>query len=229
MTCRRFGVVLALAYFVAWVGGCGSNSMPAGGGGGAGGSASDPNGNTPGSRGGTRPSDMSGGSGGGGGSGGTAGGGGGGGTVMAPDASVPADGPRPIDASPDLPTRPEAGPEVTPPPPDAAPPRPDAAPDSTPVTASLLGTKWKVMDTGAEGNSFIWEFLAGGVMRYTYLTGPLANNVYTNATWTQMGNRVTISFNNGYSTRTGTFEGDRISGTATNVTGLNWTWAGVRQ
>jgi hypothetical protein len=236
MVYPRTVVLGLLACVAAWGVGCGSNSMSVGNAdGAAGGSTPDPNGNAPGSRTGMRPSDMNGGSGGAAGSGGAGGVGGAGGAggaggrpALPPDASAPPDGPRPLDAAPDLSARPEAGAEAPPPPSDAAPPRPDTGP----VTTSLLGTRWKVTDTGAEGNSFIWEFLAGGVMRYTYLTGPLANNVYTNATWTQMGNGVTIVYNTSqpaYSTRVGTFEGNSISGTASNVMGLHWTWSGVRQ
>ena len=51
----------------------------------------------------------------------------------------------------------------------------------------------------------------------------------TPGTWTQNGNQITLQFNNGRTTYTGTIQGNQMTGTARNSSGQPWAWTVVLQ
>ncbi len=100
-----------------------------------------------------------------------------------------------------------------------SPPNPD--PQQPPV--NLVGTTW----TGTEGPKaelkLTIQFTAQG--KATVTTPPLGAGqppIVTPATWTQAGNSVTTTLNNGTTSYTGTVNGNQMQGKMTAGTGTSW-------
>lgn len=91
--------------------------------------------------------------------------------------------------------------------------------DSTVVP--LDGTRWS--GTTVDG-PITFEFLVGGILRYTTETG-----TYTNGTWQQLGNTLQFEMNGHYADYTGRIRGGRMSGSAHNTPGRSWEWEATRQ
>ncbi|MCK5871346.1 MAG: hypothetical protein KAG26_00850 [Methylococcales bacterium] len=86
----------------------------------------------------------------------------------------------------------------------------------------LSNTTWHYIDTDWE---YDMEFLSNGVLRTQHPNDKTPNN----DKWLQNGNKVSFSFNNGYSNYEGKFSGnDIISGTAESKTGVIWNWKAIR-
>ena len=98
--------------------------------------------------------------------------------------------------------------------------RPAASPADTAVVP-LDGTRWA--GTTVDG-PITFEFLVGGILRYTTETG-----VYTNGTWQQLGNTLQFEMNGHYADYTGRIRGGRMSGTAHNTPGRSWEWEATRE
>jgi uncharacterized protein (TIGR02996 family) len=86
----------------------------------------------------------------------------------------------------------------------------------------LVGTCW--VGTDSEGDSKVFRFLKGGVLNYTLSS----DRTYQNGTWAQVGNVVTMETNRHYADYEGFVAGDRITGTAYNITGRRWRWGVTR-
>jgi hypothetical protein len=97
-------------------------------------------------------------------------------------------------------------------------PRRDPAPKAGPVA----GTTWS--GTDSDGAHYVFTFEPDGALAYTSPTGS-----YRNGTWTQSGATVSWETNNHYADYKGEVRGDTMSGRASNVTGLEWTWRVTRQ
>lgn len=88
----------------------------------------------------------------------------------------------------------------------------------------LGGTGWKIQD--ADGDTKIILFEKDGTFTYLNVTSKSGNQgaVFSDPeeTWKVNGNKVTISFSNGYNVYSGTFSSDRttIKGTSKNKQGL---------
>ena len=102
---------------------------------------------------------------------------------------------------------------------DGTPSRSTAAADQV---VGLANTVWA--GTDSNGDDYVFEYLPGGALRYTSPTG-----TWTAASWEQDGASVYMQMNDRYAEYHGTIAGDRITGTARNVTGKEWTWSLVRQ
>lgn len=81
----------------------------------------------------------------------------------------------------------------------------------------LGGSVWD--GTDSDGMYEIYTFLPDGHIGYTTPSGS-----YDNGIWTQTGNMVHMTFNNGYATYDGTIDGGVMRGSATNTTGKKWNW-----
>ncbi|HEY7784170.1 MAG TPA: hypothetical protein VIB00_05570 [Pyrinomonadaceae bacterium] len=96
--------------------------------------------------------------------------------------------------------------------------------------ASLTGTVWagtvKAPDSMGKVRDYPYTFqlLSGNKLRWHWEGGD-----FTNGTWRQTGNVVRLELNDGYSTWSGTFDGDAMSGSATNKLGHKWNWALTRR
>jgi hypothetical protein len=88
---------------------------------------------------------------------------------------------------------------------------------------NLEGTVWKIQASAVD--DMIWHFERAGVLRYNYAN---RDEQLRNATWKQDGDSVYIEFNNKYAEYRGTFRGDVIEGTASNINGTKWTWSAKR-
>jgi len=95
---------------------------------------------------------------------------------------------------------------------------PDPPPSDRLEQIRIGGTIWS---GAANGDIFVCRFLKDGVLHYTSPTGTFP----AGGTWKQKGNTVTIDMTNGYAIYVGTIRGNRIEGTASNVTGFKWTWS----
>lgn len=83
--------------------------------------------------------------------------------------------------------------------------------------SGLGGTVWD--GTDSDGMYEIYTFLPDGRISYTTPSGS-----YDNGIWTQTGNHVHMTFNNGYATYDGTIEGAVMKGSASNTAGKKWNW-----
>lgn len=81
----------------------------------------------------------------------------------------------------------------------------------------LTGTVWAGNDS--DGDRDVFRYLPGGVLNYTSPTG-----TFQNGSWRQIGNTVLMEMNRHYANYTGLIAGDRIVGTARNVTRHRWSW-----
>ena len=82
----------------------------------------------------------------------------------------------------------------------------------------LAGTCWLGSDYAGERQ--VLRFLPGGVLNY----GLVHRTRYQNGTWAQVGNVVTMETNRHYADYEGFVAGDRITGSARNITGSRWRW-----
>lgn len=85
----------------------------------------------------------------------------------------------------------------------------------------LDGTIW--VGSNHEG-AITFEFLVGGILRYS-----TAHGTWTNGTWLQEGNTVTMEMNDHYADYSGQIRGTRLSGTGHNRAGARWDWRADRQ
>ena len=85
----------------------------------------------------------------------------------------------------------------------------------------LDSTRWVGANTQG---AITFEFLIGGILRYT-----TSNGVFTNGTWQQAGSTVTFELNSRYAEYTGQIRGTRMSGTWQNRAGVRATWEATRQ
>jgi hypothetical protein len=84
-------------------------------------------------------------------------------------------------------------------------------------TASLIGTVWEgklVYD-----DTSIIRFDPKGVLRIQYY-----KQTTLQASWQQQGDKIIITINNKYVECNGLLRNDRLSGSAKNLAGNNWTW-----
>jgi hypothetical protein len=87
--------------------------------------------------------------------------------------------------------------------------------------ASLTGTTWSGPADYGNGTKIMrFDFKPNGGLVYSY-----NGSTYANGSWTQDGEEVTIEMNNRYAVYRGTIVGTKITGTASNVTGKQWTWS----
>lgn len=84
--------------------------------------------------------------------------------------------------------------------------------------ATVEGTVWKGETN--PGEVFIVRFEKGGILCYTSPSG-----TFRNGTWTQKGNAIYLEMNQRYAEYRGVLAGNRLTGTAGNITGLTWTWS----
>lgn len=68
-----------------------------------------------------------------------------------------------------------------------------------------------------------FEFLVGGVLRYT-----TENGTYANGTWQQLGNTIQFEMNGHYADYSGRIHAGRMSGNAHNTEGRAWDWEATR-
>jgi hypothetical protein len=86
-----------------------------------------------------------------------------------------------------------------------------------PAVAEIEGTTWAGMES--DGNSIVYEFLSGGILKYTSPTG-----TFTNGTWHQYESAVYMETNDHYAEILGFIVGETMTGNAWNVTGYRWEW-----
>lgn len=94
----------------------------------------------------------------------------------------------------------------------------------TPLSNDVVpvdGTTW--VGSNHEG-PITFEFLIGGILRYT-----TPNGTWSNGTWSQQGNTITFEMNSHYADYTGQIRGTRMSGTGHNTPGARWDWRAERQ
>ncbi|MBN8580935.1 MAG: hypothetical protein J0L96_09705 [Anaerolineae bacterium] len=92
----------------------------------------------------------------------------------------------------------------------------------TSVVQNLEGTVWA--GTDSDGDYYVYEFLPGGVLKFTSPTGTFAEDK-----WEQNGNSVYMEMSNKYCEYTGVINGDTITGNAWNKDGHTWTWTAKKQ
>lgn len=85
-----------------------------------------------------------------------------------------------------------------------------------PKAPNLAGTTW--VGQTFEGDTMAIEFLEGGGMSFSY-----NKMTYTNASWTQDGDKITWELNMHYCEFDGSFKDGAIEGNSHNVTGKKWT------
>jgi len=93
---------------------------------------------------------------------------------------------------------------------------------STPSVINLEGTVWT--GTDSDGEDFVYEFLSGGIFKYT-----VSGETYTNGTWEQDGTSVYIETNNKFAESDAVISGNTMTGTFRNIDGHEWTWTAERQ
>lgn len=82
----------------------------------------------------------------------------------------------------------------------------------------LAGTCW-VGHSGRRSERYIFRYLPDGALNYASPSG-----LYQNGTWRQVGPVVLMETNRHYADYAGLVHGDRILGTAGNITGAAWRW-----
>lgn len=89
-------------------------------------------------------------------------------------------------------------------------------------TTDLTGTLWYVEASHPQIEPNHVEFLSNGTIRDSgVIPDEEGEEAYT---WSQRGNKVTLSYNNGYSVHKGKIHGNKITGKAKNKDGEKWTW-----
>jgi len=94
----------------------------------------------------------------------------------------------------------------------------------TEAAPSVMGTMWE--GTDSRGDFAQYTFLKGGQLRVRQpqLTGGKLETTETPGdTWSQSGTHIHFEINH-YLTYEGTLDGDRMSGTVSNVEGEHWAW-----
>lgn len=86
----------------------------------------------------------------------------------------------------------------------------------------LTNTVWHVIPKGIDIEPSYLEFQENGQFTDSRLTYELKGD--GEYTWTQKGNKVILSYNNGYSIHKGKIKGDLIRGKSKNKSGTKWTW-----
>jgi TonB family protein len=86
----------------------------------------------------------------------------------------------------------------------------------------LEGTFWAGDD--AYGSRFVLEFQEAGKLLYIPVAGTISKGA-----WKQNGNDVRIEMNGGFAEFTGTLEGNRLGGDASNKRGMKWKWSATKQ
>ena len=98
----------------------------------------------------------------------------------------------------------------------AGPPYMSPSPSSS-SPLNLRGTAWA--GTDSTGVKYQFDYLSDGRLRYTS-----NGNIYeTGNEWSQLGTRVTMNINGGYSRYEGIVNGERIDFKASNRQNFNWT------
>jgi len=92
-----------------------------------------------------------------------------------------------------------------------------AAPARPASCDSLAGTTWE--GTDSHGSFYVFHFQPDGALHYTN-----PNGNWRKATWKQDGASVYFETNDRYSEYSGTIDGDRMSGSARNRPGHQWTF-----
>jgi hypothetical protein len=91
----------------------------------------------------------------------------------------------------------------------------------------LEGTVWLVTDAAPSTDGMLrFEFMTGGVLGWTVLA---KGEREADAAWSQLGNCVRMSFDSDFAVSLGTIRGGAMSGTASTVEGLQWTWTALRE
>ncbi len=93
---------------------------------------------------------------------------------------------------------------------------------STSAIQNLEGTVWA--GTDSDGDYYVYEFLAGGTLKYTSPSG-----TFTDGTWEQNGNSIYMEKNKKFSECEGIISGNSMSGNCWNQNGHKWTWTVTRQ
>jgi hypothetical protein len=93
---------------------------------------------------------------------------------------------------------------------------------ASPIIPSISGTSWAGSDV--DNAYFAYSFASDGILHYASPTGS-----YANGTWTQNGDSVYMETNKKYSERTGTIQGNSMSGVGWNQVGKHWTWSLTKQ
>jgi hypothetical protein len=86
---------------------------------------------------------------------------------------------------------------------------------------TLAGTTW---DGSGPDGTIIFEFLAGGTLRYT-----TDDQTFENGTWEQTGNAVSLQMNERFAEWSGRIGAARMSGSAHNRAGRQWNWQADRR
>ncbi len=88
-------------------------------------------------------------------------------------------------------------------------------------STNLEGTKWLMACDGCDIPPYTIIFLADGEVDFIDYGG----NDGSEEHWKQRGNKVTISYSNGYAIYKGVITADLITGTAKNKPGKTWGWS----
>jgi hypothetical protein len=143
-------------------------------------------------------------------------------TITVPHSALPA--PKKIAALVENPSS-RKRPSIAPSPPQLPPsqPSPPQPPPSapSPPPPSIAGTSWAGSDS--DGGDWTFSFRPDGRLSYKLKSSA------GDGTWKQDGNRVSLEINNNYAAFDGAIAGERMSGTASNVDGLRWTWTFQKQ
>jgi hypothetical protein len=88
---------------------------------------------------------------------------------------------------------------------------------------TLAGSNW--LSTLDSYKDWSFHLRSDGVVVYVQLDH---GKEFENGTWQQTGDELYIEFNNRFAQYRGVVRGNRISGTAQNLSGLQWNWGAVR-
>jgi len=83
--------------------------------------------------------------------------------------------------------------------------------------ATIAGTTWS--GTDSDGDYYEFSFEADGTLNYKSPTG-----FWTNGNWKQVGDKIFLEMNKGYSKYKGRIHGTQIKGKARNIKGHKWKW-----
>ena len=90
---------------------------------------------------------------------------------------------------------------------------------------ALEQTIWLCKTVEETPRTIRWRFLSGGQMGYTEIYGNNSNEIMDKTDeWQKTGDKVKISFSNGYATYLGTIGKGEMTGTASNIKGKKWSW-----
>ena len=89
---------------------------------------------------------------------------------------------------------------------------------------SLIGKEWRFSDPTEDDASYFVMQPDGTLTWFTWLIGGQDWAQHDNSTWTADGPNVTFRVNDDFATMTGTLADGKLTGTGTNLDGLNFTW-----